>query len=363
MKKNSLFLGVMALTGLFASCSQTETDDLAGKTIEKGKQVSVTLAAPADFMQPGTRATEELKMRYIVEVWDSTADSLLQRKESLEGNTGDANKFTFDLDNGTYQLLCWADRVAAGTVATSATMKDVTFDHYKDNCFNTIWCISSSTNDYGLQAVVVSPGTGKRYNNAEVDNAFCGKLEVKKDENIIENLDITLKRPVCRITYRQRNASAANTTDICKSAKIGRPASGESKYVIIRDDYNVFTQTPGSLFCLNGSAEIPLLADAASTGDLFFYHTFAGETLSAMNPENENNWGDAYFSFEKADGAQKELQDLKIPKGTILIQANRKVILTGNILQFSTLGTSSNFTLTTDDNWSEEGDSTQDLDQ
>ena len=67
------------------------------------------------------------------------------------------------------------------------------------------------------------------------------------------------------------------------------------------------------------------------------------------------------LEFEKADGAEKELQVLTIPKGTIQVQANRRVILTGNILKPETKGEAANFTLTTDENWSTNGDHTQDL--
>lgn len=366
MKKNSLFLGVMALIGLFASCSQTETDELAGKTIEKGKQVSVTLTAPDDFIQSRTRAAvpDNLKMRYIVEVWNSDATTLLQRKESVEGNA-DANKFTFDLTDGKYQLLCWADKIDAMASTTSTTINDVTFEHYADLFFKTA---ANNTNfPTGLKNVQFNMSNridNCFFNNDKLDDVFCGKQEVQKTENIIDNLNITLKRPLCKIIFKQKNPTAANTTAICKAIKKTDDMEMD-KYVHLNYYYNVFTQdivreeNVAKAQSLSIRPNIPLLPNAATTGELLFCHSFASSGLS--NLEHNSDF-DVRLEFEKADGAEKELQSLEIPKNTIQVQANRRVILTGNILKVETKGQAANFTLTTDENWSTDGDHNQDLD-
>lgn len=367
MKKNSLFLGVIALIGLFASCSQTETDELAGKTIEKGKQVSVTLTAPDDFIQSRTRAAvpSNLKMRYIVEVWNSEATTLLQRKESVEGDT-DANKFTFNLENGQYQLLCWADKIDATASTTSTTIDGVTFTHYTDLFFNTT---AGGNKSHGLKYVSfkLNPVDNFPYNIAEMDNVFCGKQEVQKTENIIDNLDITLKRPLCKIIFKQKNPSAANTTDICKAiiaTELG--FNLKERYVCGYQYYDVYAQDISAEGEKGWSVEImkdiPLPSEVASNGELFFYYSFAGPTLSTIEyAEDTAIPYDALLEFEKADGAEKELQKFTIPKGTIQIQANRRVILTGNILRPETKGQAATFTITTDEEWSADGDHEQDL--
>lgn len=369
MKKNSLFLGVIALIGLFASCSQTETDELAGKTIEKGKQVSVTLTAPDDFIQSRTRAAvpSSLKMRYIVEVWNSDATTLLQRKEKLEGSA-DANKFTFDLETGeTYQLLCWADKIDATASTTPTTIDGVTFDHYTDLFFKTV-ASSTTTLPPGLKYVSFKLNSVDNfpYNIAELDNVFCGKQEVQKTENIIDNLDITLKRPLCKIIFKQKNPSAANTTDICKAiiaTKYSDDGNIKNRYVYGYQYYNVYAQNISVKGRLMGiMKDIALPSEVASNGELFFYYSFAGPTLSAIEyDQNTSILYDALLEFEKADGAEKELQQFTIPKGTIQMQANRRVILTGNILKVENKGQAANFTITTDDKWSDDGEYKQDL--
>lgn len=369
MKKNSLFLGVIALIGLFASCSQTETDELAGKTIEKGKQVSVTLTAPDDFIQSRTRAAvpENLKMRYIVEVWNSDATTLLQRKESVEGDT-DANKFTFNLENGQYQLLCWADKIDATASTTPTTIDGVTFDHYKDLFFNTA-ANRTTTLPPGLKYVSFKLNSVDHfpYNIAEMDNVFCGKQEVLKTENIIDNLDITLKRPLCKIIFKQKNPSADNTTKICKAIIATEFDDGggqpKERYVCGYQYYDVYAQNisvKGRL--LDIMKDIALPSEVATNGELFFYYSFAGPALSAIEYDQKTSiLYDALLEFEKADGAEKELQQFTIPKGTIQMQANRRVILTGNILKVENKGQAANFTITTDDKWSDDGEYKQDL--
>lgn len=368
MKKISLILGAMALIGCLASCSQAEMDEPAGKTIEKGTQVSVTLTAPDDFMQSRTRATgvpENLKMRYIVEIWNADATILLQRKESVEGDA-DANKFTFDLTTGTYQLLCWADKIDATATTNKVTIGSVEFDHYTDLFFKT--AVTDTWTQNGLKCVHFIPNTNidnAIFNNPELDNVFCGKQEVQKTENIIDNLNITLKRPLCKIIFKQKDPTAANTTDICKA--IQEHGEGSQEVWVCRNPYyNVFTQDIAREGSIQIGASpmtifpgIPLLPNAATDGELLFCHTFAGLELSNLTHSQDF---DVRLGFVKADGAEKELQRLEIPKGTIQVQANHRVILTGNILKQETKGEAANFTLTTDENWSGNGDHNQDLD-
>lgn len=57
MKKN-LFFGLMALAGLFTSCSQDDTD--ASPTADSN-QVSMSIGMPADFVK--TRASAPLRSR------------------------------------------------------------------------------------------------------------------------------------------------------------------------------------------------------------------------------------------------------------------------------------------------------------
>ena len=79
MKKN-LFFGLMALAGLFTSCSQDDTD--ASPTADSN-QVSMSIGMPADFVKTRASAPATFPaghtLRCILEVWTKDGST---RKDS-----------------------------------------------------------------------------------------------------------------------------------------------------------------------------------------------------------------------------------------------------------------------------------------
>ena len=93
MKKN-LFFGLMALAGLFTSCSQDDTD--ASPTADSN-QVSMSIGMPADFVKTRASAPATFPaghtLRCILEVWTKDGSTRRVRQEQLV--TAGAANITF----------------------------------------------------------------------------------------------------------------------------------------------------------------------------------------------------------------------------------------------------------------------------
>ena len=130
MKKN-LFFGLMALAGLFTSCSQDDTD--ASPTADSN-QVSMSIGMPADFVKTRASAPATFPaghtLRCILEVWTKDGSTRRVRQEQLV-TAGAANiTFSFELaDQGDYKAVLWADYIVSGATASG--------DHYPDKYYKT----------------------------------------------------------------------------------------------------------------------------------------------------------------------------------------------------------------------------------
>lgn len=353
MKKNYLFLGAMALTGLFASCSQTETEELAGNQTEIGKRVTFTATVPAEFAQPKTRANDPANIvkRYIVEVWNSDATEILHRKETVSSST-DADKFSFDLENGTYQVLFWVDNIDATTttITKSFTLngKTIQFEHYDyDRYYKTSQCSPwQGEINTGLQLVVQNNLNAYSFVNNDYPDAFCHHEELVKEANTVD-LKITLTRPLCKIILQQKNPTKETVTDLCKQIHI---AKDNLPWGYI---YNVYS---GEIRAAQETSakDFDLLPTAAADGNLLYFYSFAPKTPGTLSLE-------AKLSFTKVDGASKELQDLVIPANTIPLKQNYVIYVKGNIIKEVTTGPKTDFTISMKNEWTG-NDETTDLD-
>lgn len=361
MKKNYLLLGAMALVGLFASCSQTETEDLADNRTEIGKRVTFTATVPTEFAQPKTRAGGDDDVRhYIVEIWNSDGTTMLQRQEKIATDEN-ADKFSFDLENGTYQVLFWADKVASDAkkiVDHTLTFNNntVTFDHYVEKYYKTV--VVSSTGA-GLRDVMIN-STGSDpdvFINKDVCDAFCHHEELVKDANMVD-MKVTLKRPLCKIILQQKNPTKETTTDLCKEIHIGKEYSDRDQYhLIYAVDYDIYTGEVGYTYTVKNT--LTLLPNAATDGNLLYFYTFAPRKGGVL--EGTTAYNNITIGFNKADGSDKELEDLTIPGSSIPLKQNYNIYVKGNIIKEKTTGPTTAFTISTDANWAGD-DTTTDLD-
>lgn len=185
MKKSLLSL-VMALgIGLFASCSQEEIISGNENSVET---VSVSAQLPGDAVQtraiPGA-ADANHQLRCILEVWNTTDNTVIQRIEKLGSEAANGKlQFTFNVSSTTdYECLLWADFIASDATATDGK--------YADKYYNTasLKAIDFKVTDAGL------------FNNESAD-AFCGAVA---KNGTVNNLNVTLKRPFTRVTLKDNS--------------------------------------------------------------------------------------------------------------------------------------------------------------
>jgi hypothetical protein len=353
MKQNFL-LGAMALAGLFASCSQTEMEE-AANVPQKGNEVTVTVAPSADFTQPRTRTESNQQLRYIAELWEEdkttnptnpTTKKLIARTEQVGA---DANKFTFNVEQqGDYVILFWADYIAAGGSTSEKTITGgghmnsftVTFQGYTDKEFKTDE-ISYGSDLVGLQKVSMNKPDDKSVYFSRTLEAFCGKLSFTKDVNIV-NEQVTLKRPLCKYIFKEKNASSLSTI----SNIVIKSFIFNIYYNVYNENmssYNVNTGAPTSVNILNSSEQ-----------QLFTLYSFGGTTEGTLPTVREP---DFVFNFTTTDGSNK--QDVKIKANQIPCRANYIYTLSGSFVQDDPTGSAVNVDVTYNEGWT---DGSKDLD-
>lgn len=190
MKKN-LFFGLMALAGLFTSCSQ---DDAYAPPAADSNQVSMSIGMPADFVKTRantpSRFPEGHALRCILEVWTQDGSTRKVRQEQLV--TANVANFTFNFelaDQGNYKAVLWADYIASGASATNG--------HYPDKYYKT----DDAT---GLKKVSII--TSAYTYTDEVREAFAAVEPFTKGATAKNDLTATLVRPLTKVTIAEKNA-------------------------------------------------------------------------------------------------------------------------------------------------------------
>lgn len=204
MKKN-LLLGLMALTGLFTSCSK---DDVSSLPTDQSNMVSMKVEMPADFAKTRALPTAPAnhKLRCILEVWDKDGTDLKVRQEQIY-TSGDEMTFTFDLsDQADYKAVLWADYIASDA-ATSSVATPNAYTHYGDKYYK--------TNDAtGLKKVTIIESA---YTYTEqLREAFTGVTSFTKAASALEVPKVTLTRPLTKLTIAEKNAT---TFALCSTVK------------------------------------------------------------------------------------------------------------------------------------------------
>ena len=288
MKKN-LFFGLMALVGLFTSCSR---DDAYTSPTEESNQVSMSIGMPADFVK--TRANTPSRfpdghaLRCILEVWTQDGSTRKVRQEQLV--TANVANFTFNFelaDQGKYKAVLWADYIASGASATNG--------HYPDKYYKT-------DDTDGLKKVSIIT-TAYTYTD-EVREAFAAVKPFTKDATAKNDLTATLVRPLTKVTIAEKNAEMfakctgmtatytvpsefnalseeVSTTATCNATYNAAPMGGTDITInganckILFSDY-VFTAADGTM----GGIELTFTGSA----------TLNNRSIPANIPLKRNNW-------------------------------------------------------------------------
>ena len=222
--------------------------------------VSITASLPVDFVQPNPQSRaalpeapdDQYKLRCILEIWDEELTTLKVRKEVCPAAGAEKIDFTFELDNGEYHALLWADYVGKNAVAQAtaiAGLSDV--QHYADRWYET-------NNATGLKEVRVMAMDVK----FEKQDAFFAAKPFTKEATALKDLAATLTRAVAKLTIAEKS-----TTNFayCKSVEF---------------KYNVLTTLDVSTGIVSGTASF---ANVYGSGNAGFGEdiTIKGGTVNA----------------------------------------------------------------------------------
>ena len=328
MKKLSLYLWLIALAGLTASCSQDETDALTADATDTGR-VTLSATLPADFAQPGTRALPTVKnhqLRCILEVWTQGATPVLKYRNEQVGLSGGNVVFDFKIDDATYDCLFWADFIATAVSAGQTTTGGVSYGHFPDKYYTT------NTAD-GLRAVSI---TGTDYVKdgeftCDARDAFFSHAELKKEAGKDGTLSTQLTRPFAKLIIKEKTKAAYNLCKYMTAASYTVPKTFNVLTGIASGNYSV---SPDEIY-QTGNASIN---DFTLFSDLIFTSSAGRETLGQIS-----------LAFAKQDSNPTELQPVTIPAG-VPIQRNHKTNAAGNLISEVT-SDKAKVTVTMDAGW------------
>ena len=316
MKKYHLYLWLIALVGLFAACSQDETDAL--QTANESNRVTLTASLPDDFAQIGTRALPTAnghKLRCILEIWTKDVTPVLKQRIEKTDLSGDNVTFDFTLDQGEYNCLFWADFIATNaTEHTDAQIGSVTYTHYDDKYYIT----NDATN--GLKAVLIN--TSNYAFNTDARDAFFGVYPLTKGAAAVTNPPIpALTRPFAKLTIKEKNTT-----------NYGYCTGLTAKYWI-PTMFNVLDKVVG-----NATVEVTCDSKSSDSPILFSDYIFTDVTSTL---------GAIELSFS----GSKVFQPVTIPAG-IPLKRNYKTNASGNLISEKPAPTNGvKLTVTMDAEW------------
>lgn len=303
--ERKLFFEVMAFMMLFTSCVREQSDCLPNDT---RKQVTLKAGLPAGYAQVGTRSLPVVPadhyLRCILEVWDETKSNVIQRHEEIY-QTGEVKKgfeFNFELSEGIYQCLFWADYVDVDAGEERATPNAYT--HYADKYYTT-------DGPKGLRGVSIKE---ENYAvNTELRDAFFGKYFLNKTEDAVNNPPVSsLTRPFAKLNLMEKNADKFK---LCNTLGVSYE---------IPDEFDVASVTTNGMCSVDLTGIKPIGDDAEKNHILFYDYIFCPKNVTLDEIE---------MSFEGKDG--RRLNSMTIP-ANIPLQCNYRTNATGTLISENT---------------------------
>lgn len=327
MTKKLLYLCVTALMGLFASCSQDETPN--EPQLPASDRVTLTASLPDDLAlsEAKSRALpsrEGYQLRCILEVWtQDEKPALVQRIEQV-GMTGEKVVFDFEIEQGTYDCLFWADFIDADATSSEMTKGDLKFMHYPDKFYYT--SLSS-----GLKLISYTP-EGISTFNTDAKDAFFGNYVLRKGVAAVENQTIPpLTRPFAKLTVKEKSDVAYG---YCSSVTV--------TYSRVTG-FNVLTGKAET-----SVQEVTYTGKSTEANTLFFDYIFTDATSTL---------GKIDLKFDREEG--KELYPVTIPAG-IPLKRNHKTNVSGHLISEKTDDVK--FVVTIDEEWDTPDEEYDDID-
>lgn len=324
MKKVMMLLG--ALLYFFSACTQVE-NELESMNI--GKTVRLPLSMPETSITPITRASGEMALRFIAEVWSydeatqSYATKVLRKEQKVESGCK-STVFSFDLETqGKFRMLLWADYVDA---AAEADADGCFADKYYDTKFT-----NPTSSEYkGLKGVKVNSDNFKL--NTEARDAFYKSVDFEKGEMNLELEAQMLTRAVGKLVVKEKDAEA-----------YGKSPSFSVKY----DVPNTFSVETGitvgkTPYAVTVTGQT--LAGDAEAGDYTLFYDYV------LASAGEAGYTITTVTLTAEDGYVKD----GIP--VLPIKQNRRTVVSGSYMLVAPAqpGNTVDVTTTIDDVWSDD---------
>ena len=318
---------LVILLPLLASCSQDDPVNMEDNTSANTGEVYLGTHFITEFDSPQssiqkTRAVSSIsnipegyKLRCIVEVYDNTAkNNVIYREEKLY-NSGDGPSFNFPLADGTYKCTVWADYVTANAATSTRKLSngesaegatDATYTHYADLFYNTgenttlkrIKIFNTKIDDYPTQT--------------DLQDAFYAVIDIEKTANTAFIQTIELKRPVAKITVKEKN--------IPEFKKLKKMTAD----FMINYAFQPLTGTVGSPQSVNHTKT----DFTAEDGILFSNYLFVAESTSSSMESIS-------LTFTKTDDSEIKHT---IEKNQITLKRNTHSIASGNLISGGIIG-------------------------
>lgn len=296
-----LFFEVMAFMMLFTSCSREQSDCLPNET---RKQVTLKAGLPAGYESVATRALPVVPadhyLRCILEVWDETKSNLIQRHEQIyqRGDTKKGFEFNFELSEGIYQCLFWADYVDT-EVGEERTTPNV-YVHYADKYYTT-------DGPKGLRGVSIKEGNYAV--NTDLRDAFFGKYFLNKTGEAVINPTVSsLTRPFAKLNLMEKNA---DKFELCNTLGVSYE---------VPDEFDVASATTNGMYSVDLTGIEPMGDDAKKNHILFYDYIFCPKNVML---------DEIKMSFEGKDS--RRLNSMVIP-ANIPLQCNYRTNATGTLI-------------------------------
>lgn len=318
MKKYRSYLSLMVLIGLLAACGPEAITD---SSAVKSKKVSWSAGLPADYVVTRSLPVAgDHKLRCILEVWSldsgDVPESLKIRLEQSDF-AGDIINFEFEIPEGKYQCLFWADFIAADDAGSQVDVNGTSFMRYTDKYYQT-------NGVSGLQSVSIIDAAYTL--NTEGRDAFFGSASLTKGATAQTMDPITLERPFAKLIVSEKDP-----------ANFALPKTMSVGYQV-PSTFDVLTGEPKpDLYTVHYTGS---LAGNATASDytIFYDYIFASASKENLNELSLTFTGDVLL-YERV-----------IPAG-IPLQRNYRTNAGGHLITQQPVGV--NITVSVDAGWTD----------
>lgn len=294
MKKNKLYLLVALFAVLFTACSQEE---MTNSSNEKSSLVSISTELPIEFAKTRALPTApDHQLRCILEVWSQGETPAVVYRQETIGMSGDNIKFTFEIAEGTYDCLLWADFIAVNAESSKVTYNtDKEYAHYADEYYNTA----------SLKRIKLY--TEKKTFNNDARDAFFGNIKLVKTP-LATSVTGELTRPFSKLIIKEANA---DNFALCKKMKVTYSASTA---------FNTLTGAADKLLA-------PLTYEGAPVGTGTDYTLFSDYIFTAA----DGSMGEINLAFYSDSDGNTLIREAAIPAG-VPAKRNYRVNATGHLI-------------------------------